>query len=42
MYPEEVADKLEAIAEECKDPHRAGGIHHLRHGGQLRLYSSPA
>lgn len=42
MKPDEVADKLEALAEECKNPHRAGGIFHTRYGGQIRLYSAPA
>lgn len=42
MEPSEIADKLEVIMDQCKNPTRAGGIHYLRHGGQLRLYTMPA
>lgn len=44
----EIARMLEAIRDQCKNPHRAGGIYQLRapdwedrRAGQIRLYTMP-
>lgn len=44
----EIARMLEAIRDQCKNPHQAGGIYYLRaparekrRGGQVRLYTMP-
>lgn len=39
LSPDQIADLLEELMEECKDSERAGGILYLPDGGEMKLFS---